>query len=168
MPQTWDVESRGLPHTRQVIVREKLNLKIFTLNLISGEISFRIIFTNRGLKPRNRASDPRIALAVPRFKFDAVAETERVSSALSMPPTTNRRDPLIDQVFRTKQESRLAAPLTRIVESYANGRLYRQNQSLQSGREFFAANSIEQCVTEVAVLRRSHPKITITPAFLGH
>ena len=92
---------------------------------------------------------------MPRFRFDDIAETERVSSVLSMPPTSNRRDPLIGQVFRTEQESRLAALHTRIVESYAGGRLYHLNQSHQSGREFFAADSIEQCVTELAVLMLS-------------
>ncbi|MFP6568012.1 MAG: hypothetical protein VB961_12100 [Dehalococcoidia bacterium] len=153
MPQTWDVEWRGLPHTGQVVVREKLNSEDFLP--LSGEISFRIIFTNRGLKPRDRAGDSRIALVVPRFRFDAVTETERVSSTLSMPPTSNRRDPLIGQVFRTEQGSRLAALHTRIVESYASGRLYRQNQSHQSGREFFAADSIEQCLTELGVLMLS-------------
>ena len=153
MPQTWDVEWRGLPHTGQVVVREKLNSEDFLP--LSGEISFRIIFTNRGLKPRDRAGDSRIALVVPRFRFDAVTETERVSSALSMPPTSNRRDPLIGQVFSTEQVSRLAALHTRIVESYASKRLYRQNQSHQSGRVFFAADSIEQCLTELGVLMLS-------------
>jgi len=80
VPQTWDVEWRGLPHTGQVIVLEKLNSEDFLP--LFGEISFRIIFTNRGLKPRDRAGDSRIALAVRRFRFDAVTETERVSSAL--------------------------------------------------------------------------------------
>ena len=92
---------------------------------------------------------------MPRFRFDAVAEPERVSSAVSMPPTSNRRDPLIGQVFSTEQVSRLAALHTRIVESYASKRLYRQNQSHQSGREFFAADSIEQCLTELGVLMLS-------------
>ena len=78
-----------------------------------------------------------------------------MSSAVSMPPTSNRRDPLIGQVFSTEQVSRLAALHTRIVESYASKRLYRQNQSHQSGRVFFAADSIEQCLTELGVLMLS-------------
>ncbi|MDP6715373.1 MAG: hypothetical protein QF368_12190 [SAR202 cluster bacterium] len=151
--QVWNVEWRGLIHTGEVIVREQLHPEDF--QPLSGETSFRVIFTNKGLKPRERPDDARIALAVPRFRFDAVAETERLASGLSPPPTSNRRDPQMRRVFSTERASQQAALRTRIVESYAQGRLYRQGQSRQSGREFFAAGSIEQCVTDLATLMLS-------------
>jgi hypothetical protein len=135
-------------HTGEIIVRERLHPQDF--QPLSGDTSFRIILANKGLKPRERPQDSRIALAVPRFKFDAVAETERVSSALSLPPTSNRRDPRIGQVFRSERELQQSILQTRITASYAQGRLYKQTTGHQEGQEFFTQESLEQCVTELA------------------
>ena len=154
VPQRWTVEWRGLVHTGEVIVRETLHPQDF--QPLSGDTSFRVIFTNKGLKPRERPQDRRITLAVPRFRFDAVAETERVSTRLTLPPTSNRRDPQVGQVFRSERASQQSILRTRIVQGYAQGRLYRRIRDSQGARDFFGHESLERCVTELAALMLSN------------
>jgi len=53
-------------------------------------------------------------------------------------------------VFRSERELQQSILQTRITASYAQGRLYRQTTGHQEGQEFFAHETLEQCVTELA------------------
>ncbi len=146
--QPWTIEWRRLEYAGEVLVVG--DLRAGDLAPLPDDVSFRIIFSNKGLKPRDRPGDSRTVLAVPRFRYDPVADTDRTMGPRTVSAPTRPGAAELQQILADQRRIDAANLRDRIVEGYANGRLYAYPGVELSPSDVFQSDSTESCVTAVA------------------